>query len=418
MSPTYVATPLALLPASSYIVTEPYGVVLIIGPFNYPFQLTIFPLLAAIAAGNCVIIKPSELTQATSKLFADLVPRYLDNSAISVVEGAVEETSILLKQPIDFIFFTGSEAVAKIICRAAAERLIPVVLELGGKSPVIVDNTADLLLAARRIMWGKLLNAGQSCIAPDYVYVHHTVKQEFIDLCKQQIIKFYGQDIKNSKDYGRIVNERHVKRLQGLLNGIKNTNEIKVGGQIDLANKYVAPTIVDTTIDSTLMTEEIFGPILPIIEYTDISTVLNYINSRPKALSLYIFSNDKNLQDRILKETSSGGMCINDVMFQYANHNLPFGGVGNSGIGSYHGKNGYLMLSHSKSILDKATWGDAPARYPPYTDGNYKLFRYIAEIYRINSSTIESVLKYVLVPIIVGVIMTKLGVSITYKSRL
>lgn len=416
MAPERVATPLALVPAESFIVKEPYGVVLIIGPFNYPIQLTVNPLAAALAAGNVAVIKPSELTPASSSLIARLLPTYLDPQALSIIQGAIPETTALLKQHFDYIFFTGSEGVGKVILRAAAEFLTPCTLELGGKSPVIVAEDADLQLAARRILWGKCANAGQSCIAPDYVYAHAKVKKELLQLLKLQTELFYGKDVKNNPDFGRIVNRSHTERLQRVLN--EHKADIVCGGDVDVENKYVAPTVLDVGTNSKVMQSEIFGPILPVIEYTDIKSVLSYINSKPKPLALYLFSSNSDLHKQVIDKTSSGGVSINDVMMHFANPELPFGGVGASGVGAYHGKHGFDVFSHSKPVLNKSRWLDASVRYPPYSNANYKLFRYVAEIYRVNSDSFNKLFKIVFWPIVAAVVAKSLGLTIGFKSNL
>ena len=417
MAPESVATPLALLPASSAIRREPFGVVLIIAPFNYPFQLTALPLAAAIAAGNTAVIKPSDMTPATSALLASLLPAFLDAKAVTVVSGGVEETTALLKQKFDYIFFTGSESVGKIVMKAAAEHLTPVTLELGGKSPTIVDATADIALAARRVSWGKYLNAGQSCIAPDYVFVHAAVHKQFTRALVEQIGTFYGADPVKSPDFGRIINERHTHRLKSLIEA--QSSDIITGGKVIIEQKYVAPMLMNSLTTSKCMEEEIFGPILPIIAYNDVNNVIDFINSKPKPLALYIFSTHSPTIDLIIDRTSSGGVTVNDSMAHFGNPNLPFGGVGASGLGgAYHGKHGYLTLSHAKSILTKSIYLDAAQRYPPYTEANLKVYRYIAQIYSINSETFQKMFKWVFLPIIIAVGLHSLGFTVTFKSKL
>ena len=359
MKPQSVSTPLALLPAKSYIVSEPFGVVLIISPFNYPVQLALMPLCAAIAAGNVAVIKPSELTPASSAILAKLIPKYMDNRAFRVVEGAIPETTALLKQKWDLIFFTGSEMVGKIVQKAAAETLTPTVLELGGKSPTIIDSNVGLELAVKRTLWGKLLNAGQTCIAPDYVYIDNKVKAKFFDLAAKQLTAFYGSDAKASGHLAKIVAPRHVERLVKILEQSKG--EVKIGGEYDLKSRYVAPTILDCkSTKSYSMNEEIFGPILPVIGYDDINEVIDYINDNPKPLALYVFSNSSKFSDEVIRRTSSGAVVTNDTLMHFTNPELPFGGVGSSGLGSYHGRFGFEAFSHKKPVLEKATWGDAP----------------------------------------------------------
>ena len=398
MKPTSYPTPASLLPGSSYVMRDPYGVVLIIAPFNYPIQLSMLPLIAAISAGNCAVLKPSELTPASSTLLATLLPKYLDPQAFQVITGAIPETTALLKERWDYIFFTGSDVVGKIVAKAAAEHMTPVTLELGGKSPVILGEDADLTLAARRVMWGKCLNAGQSCIAPDYVFVPRKLKAAFTAACVAQISLFYpNNSVATNPDFGRIVNERHTTRLAKVIDASKG--DIVAGGKYDVASKFIEPTVVAATVDSPSMQEEIFGPILPIIEYDDVSTVIDYINSKHKPLALYIFSTNSSFQNRILSATSSGGVSINDVMMHFANAAMPFGGVGNSGVGAYHGKFGYETFSHAKAVLNKSVYGDAPARYPPYTAGNAKLFRFVSELYKVNSATFSKLFKFIVLPV-------------------
>lgn len=416
MKPTHYPTPASLMPGDSYVVRDPYGVVLIIAPFNYPIQLTILPLIASISAGNCAVLKPSELTPASSALLAELIPKYMDNSAFQVVTGSIAETTALLKERWDYIFFTGSDMVGKVVARAAAEHLTPVTLELGGKSPVILGPDADLTLAARRVMWGKCLNAGQSCIAPDYAFVPVDLQKKFEEECVKVVKTFYAENPSSSPDFGRIVSERHTQRLAKLIDGAKD--QLIYGGKYDVANKFVEPTIVTATTEQPIMNEEIFGPILPIIPYENINKVIEYINSKPKPLALYVFSTKSDFNDRILKETSSGGVSINDVMMHFANANLPFGGVGTSGQGNYHGKWGYEAFSHPKAVLNKSVYGDAPARYPPYTAFNAKLFRFVAELYKVNSATFSKMFKFVVLPVIFAVLAHRAGLTIGFKSNL
>ena len=368
------------------------------------------------AAGNVVILKPSELTPATSGLMARLLPEYVDSSALKVVQGSIAETTELLKQRYDYIFFTGSENVGRVVLRAAAEHLTPCTLELGGKSPVIVAEDADLPLAARRILWGKLSNAGQSCIAPDYVFAHASIKAKLIEELKTTTAAFYGASPRTNADFGRIVNSAHTERLQRLLTA--HSKDIVFGGEVDVAARYVAPTVLNTTTAGAAMESEIFGPVLPVVEYTDIATVLQYINSRPKPLALYLFSSNADLHKAVIDKTSSGGVAINDVMAHFANAELPFGGVGTSGMGAYHGRHGFITFSHAKPVLNKSRWLDAPARYPPYTAANYRLFRYVAEIYRVNSDSFNQLFKLLFFPIVAAVLAKKLGITVGFRSNL
>jgi aldehyde dehydrogenase (NAD+) len=364
MKPRPVSTPLVAQPAKSYIRPEPLGTVLIIGAWNYPIQLTLGPLVAAIAAGNCVVIKPSELAAHSSELLAKLIPQYLDNQGICVIEGAVDETTELLQQPFDHILYTGGEAVAKIVMSAAAKHLTPVTLELGGKSPCIVDSTADIEVAAARIAWSKWTNAGQTCVAPDYLIVERSQVNKLVDTLKAKISAFYGKSIETSPDYGRIINQAHYQRLTHYL----TEQPVLVGGQVNPESRYIAPTIVvDPNPDSALMQEEIFGPILPIICVDQIAQAIPIIKQKPKPLALYLFTQDTEFEHKVVSQTQSGNVCINDGMMFLANPSLPFGGVGNSGMGQYHGKTGFDTFSHLKSIMKRANWIDPVLRYPPFS---------------------------------------------------
>lgn len=364
--PTRVKTPLYMLPAKSYIVNDPYGTILIIGPFNYPFQLVFEPLVGAIAAGNCAVVKPSELTPAVAAVTQKIIKKAFRTSYIECVTGGIETNTSLLQAGFDYIFFTGSPAIGKVVMEAAAKTLTPVTLELGGKSPVIVDNTANLKQAAKRIIWGKTVNVGQTCIAPDYLFVHEDVKAELIRELKKAIIKSYGKDAKACPSYGRIVNERHMNRLSSIL--AKDSHHIVYGGSCDMKEHYIEPTLLDgVTWDSACMQEELFGPILPILTFTDIDSVFRTINQQMKPLALYLFSRDKDLINRTLHKTTSGGVCINDVISHVANPDLPFGGVGNSGIGSYHAKESFLTFSHRKSIFENHGSLSNLLSAPPYS---------------------------------------------------
>ncbi|MEH2353502.1 aldehyde dehydrogenase [Nostoc sp.] len=348
---------------SAKIYPEPLGVVLIIGPWNYPFQLIISPLIGAIAAGNCAIIKPSEIASHTSDVIAKIIAKHFDPAYLAVVEGGVEASQKLLAEKFDHIFFTGGTAVGKIIMAAAAKYLTPVTLELGGKSPCIVDTDINLEHTVRRITWGKFINAGQTCIAPDYLLVNKTIKKDLIDGLEKSLKEFYGDNPVNSPDYARIISQKHFERLVSFL----KDGKVVIGGENQPSERYIAPTLIDNvSLEDSVMQEEIFGPILPIIEYTDIAEAIALINSRPKPLALYLFSQDKNLQKRVLQETSSGGVCINDTVMQVGVSSLPFGGVGDSGIGNYHGKASFDTFSHNKSVLQNSFWLDLKWRYAPY----------------------------------------------------
>ncbi|MCO4770005.1 MAG: aldehyde dehydrogenase family protein [Deltaproteobacteria bacterium] len=374
MEPVYTSAPLALQPGTAYIKPEPLGVVLIIAPWNYPIQLALAPLIGAISAGNCAVLKPSEVAPASSKLMAELVPKYLDTQCVRVVEGAVPETTALLEQRWDHIFFTGGERVGKIVMTAAAKHLTPVTLELGGKSPCIVHKSANLKVSARRIIWGKGLNAGQTCIAPDYILVEESIKDRFVGELKAAITDFYGTDTKASPDYSRIVSDRHFDRLVTLMQG----GNVLAGGQHDKASRFLALTLIDgVSMDAPLMQEEIFGPLLPIVTVKDMNEAVDIVTSRQKPLALYAFAGDRKTQDFILSNTSSGGVCINDTVQHFLVPGLPFGGVGTSGVGAYHGKFSFDTFSHSKGVLNKPTWVDPSVRYPPYSKGQLKITRFL-----------------------------------------
>jgi aldehyde dehydrogenase (NAD+) len=364
--PRKAALPITAQPGKATVVPEPLGVVLVIAPWNYPVQLLLNPMAAALAAGNCVVAKPSELAPACSAVLARLLPHYVDESAVVVVEGAVPETTALLEQRFDHIFFTGSTAVGKVVMAAAAKHLTPVVLELGGKSPVIVAADADLAVAARRIVWGKFLNAGQTCIAPDYVLAHRVVRDRLVEHMVDAIAEFYGPEPARSASLCRIVNTRHLERLQGLLTDHGGT--VVIGGEADPDDRYLAPTIViDPDLDSPLMQHEIFGPILPVLAVESVDDAIEFIVDRPKPLALYLFASAAETATRVTERTSSGGVCINHVVMHYLPNELPFGGVGPSGMGAYHGQSGFEALSHLKSVLRKPTWPDPSLLYPPYT---------------------------------------------------
>jgi aldehyde dehydrogenase (NAD+) len=374
--PRRVWTPLKLLPSLSHIYPEPYGVCLILSPWNYPVQLTLSPLIGAISAGNCAMIKPSEHSPATSQVLENMFKDNFPDNYIAVVQGGVNLSIALLKEKFDYIFFTGSPGVGKIVMSAAAENLVPVTLELGGKSPCIVDYNVDLGLAAKRIVSGKFLNAGQTCVAPDYLMVHTAVKNDLISEMVMNIEKFYGTDPKKSPDYGRIINHRQFDRLTRYL----KTSKIILGGATNRDDLYIAPTLMENVSwNAQVMEEEIFGPILPIFEFEDLDEVINQVNNRPRPLALYFFSRDKQNQEKILNHISFGGGCINDTVLHVANSHLPFGGVGNSGIGNYHGKAGFKTFSHCKSVLNRPFWPDIPLRFPPYK-GKIKLLKIVFKL--------------------------------------
>ncbi len=381
--PRKVSTPLALFGTSSNIHVEPKGVCLIIAPWNYPFNLMLIPLIEAIAAGNTAILKPSEITPYTAQLIDDMITELFSEDEVKVVQGEVTTSQQLLELPFNHIFFTGSPAVGKIVMKAAAKNLTSVTLELGGKSPVIIDETAHLKDAAEKLVWGKFMNCGQTCIAPDYVYVHSSIYNTFESELKKSIDKEYYKDGKvNKKDYARIVNVGHYKRVSSLLEDVVNVGgKIAFGGTAEAAENLIEPTIVtDLPNSSRVMQEEIFGPILPLIKYENIEEVINQITQKPKPLALYLFSKSKSKINKIIKEVSAGGVCINETVLHFSNHNLPFGGVNNSGIGKSHGYHGFIAFSNEKSVL-KQRIGLTAIKYfyPPYTDLKVRLTRIIAK---------------------------------------
>jgi aldehyde dehydrogenase (NAD+) len=374
MRPDRVRVPIIAAPGRATIHREPLGVALVIAPWNYPIQLLLLPMGAAIAAGNAVVGKPSELAPATSAALAQLIPEYLDNEAVAVVEGGVPETTQLLAERWDHIFYTGNGAVGRVVARAAAEHLTPVTLELGGKSPVIVDADADLKVAAKRIAWGKWLNAGQTCVAPDHLLVHERVADELIERVVAASRSFYGADPRTSDDYARIVNDRHFARLSGLVDDDGHT--IVHGGERDAEQRYLAPTVVvDVQPDAAVMGEEIFGPILPVLRVGSVDEAIARVNAGDKPLALYAFTGSSATADRIVATTSSGGVCVNATMLHLGVPGLPFGGVGESGQGSYHGAWGFETFSHRKAVLTKPTRLDPPFTYPPFGKWKERLIR-------------------------------------------
>jgi aldehyde dehydrogenase (NAD+) len=368
--PERVRTPLVVQPGKSYIQREPLGVVLIIGPWNYPVQLALVPLIGALAAGNCAVVKPSEVAPATSALLAEALPQYVDPDCVSIVEGGVAETTALLAERFDYIFYTGNGAVGRIVMEAAAKHLTPITLELGGKSPCVVDRNTDLDVAARRIVWGKFYNAGQTCVAPDYLLVHEAIEDELLGRLKQTVREFYGDDPRSSPDYGRVVNARHHRRLMTLLPG---SGEVVTGGEADEPERYLAPTILrNVSPDAPVMADEIFGPILPVLRVHSIDEAIAFVNARPKPLALYLFTQDGEVQRQVLDRTSSGGVLVNHISLHVGVPSLPFGGVGASGMGAYHGRASFETFSHRKSVLVKPTWLDPRLVYPPYTETKKK----------------------------------------------
>lgn len=358
--PRRVRTALTHFGSKGKIVPEPYGVTLIIAPWNYPFQLAIAPLVGALAAGNTVILKPSELTPNVSKVLTRMLEGLFSEELVAVVEGGVDESTALLKEPFDYIFFTGSVGVGKVVMEAAAKHLTPLTLELGGKSPCIVHKDAKIDVTARRIVWGKFLNAGQTCVAPDYMYVHSSVKEQLIEALRHEIAEQYGKEPLQNDNYVRIVSERHFERLCRFL----QDGQVVIGGNYKKDTLHIEPTILtDITWKDAVMGDEIFGPILPIVEYDKIEDVIDTIQQHPKPLALYVFSEDKAVQKQVTNNISYGGGCINDVVYHLATPYLPFGGVGSSGLGSYHGEESFRTFSHYKSILAQSTAFDMKIRY-------------------------------------------------------
>lgn len=371
--PQKLGSPIVLMPAKSRIYSEPFGNTLIIAPWNYPFQLAVSPLIGALAAGNTAIVKPSEMTPYTESLLARLIGEAFPREYVACVTGGAEVSQELLDEKFDFIFFTGSTKVGKIVAEKAAKHLTPVCLELGGKSPCIIDKNIDLKTTCRRIAWGKFMNAGQTCVAPDYLLVDRAIYPKFVAELGKTVEEFYGKNIQSSDSYARIVNEGHFNRLTGLM----DSKKIAFGGKVDKNDKFIEPTLIkDAEWTDSVMDDEIFGPLLPIIPYDSLGPVLTKIAERPKPLALYVFSKDSSFQEKILTTLSYGGACVNDCIVHLANPDLPFGGVGDSGIGAYHGRHSFDLFSHKKSVLKKPFWGDATMRYAPYTDMKLKLIRF------------------------------------------
>jgi aldehyde dehydrogenase (NAD+) len=364
MKPERVPTSKIAMPGRSYVYKEPLGVTLIIGAWNYPMHLVVVPLIGAIAAGNCAVLKPSEIAPNVSALLARYLPKYLDREAVQVVEGGVPETTALLSEKWDHIFYTGNATVGRIVMAAAAKHLTPVTLELGGKSPCIVDESANLDVTAKRIVYGKFYNAGQTCVAPDYVLVRDTVHDALVNRMSSAIREFYGDDPQRSPDFARIINERHHARLTRLLTDA----DVVAGGKTDAADRYIAPTILkNVKEDDPVMQEEIFGPILPVISVPSIDYAISFVSRRDKPLALYLFAHDKDVHERVLAGTSAGGTTINHIFLHFSVPDLPFGGVGESGMGAYHGRRSFDTFSHQRAVLKKPLIPDPPIVFPPYS---------------------------------------------------
>jgi aldehyde dehydrogenase (NAD+) len=371
-APRKVPTPMVTRPASSMRVPQPLGVVCVIAPWNYPVQLLLIPAAGAIAAGNAVVMKPSEVSSETSRVLAKIVPQYFTDKAVAIVEGGVQETTELLKQKFDHIFYTGNGAVGRVVMRAAAENLTPVTLELGGKSPTIVDASANIAVAARRIAWAKYVNAGQTCVAPDYVLAHKSIANELVEAIRTSITEFYGEDPHASKDYSRVISPKHFSRLTSLI----TSGKVAIGGQSEQAERYIAPTVlVDVDQNSAVMQEEIFGPILPVLEVGSIDEAIGFVNSRPHPLALYVFAQDNSVNEKVVAETTSGGVTVNGTIMHMTGPYLPFGGIGESGMGAYHGQSGVDVFQHLKPVLKRSTMLDAPLAYPPYTKRKFSILK-------------------------------------------
>lgn len=367
-----VTTPIAQFPSKSFIVKEPLGVVLVMSPWNYPFMLAIDPLIGAIGAGNCVVVKPASYAKNTSLVIKKLLGECFDERYVSVVLGGREENSALLEQRFDYIFFTGSVSVGKFVAEKASKNLTPVTLELGGKSPCVIDKTANLKISARRLAFGKFLNVGQTCVAPDYLLIEKSVKEEFLKYFKAEIVKMFGEEPLKNESYGKIINEKHFNRICRLI----DKDKVIFGGESDEESQKIAPTILDNvTLDDACMKEEIFAPILPVITYEKVEEAINIISKFEKPLALYLFSTDKVTINKFLNTVPYGGGCVNDTIIHLATTKMGFGGVGYSGYGSYHGKRSFLLFSHEKSIVKKSPSIDLPIRYQPYSKLKDKLIR-------------------------------------------
>lgn len=367
-----VRSSLSCFPSKARIISEPYGVCLIISPWNYPLQLAFSPLIGAIASGNTAIIKPAEYSPNTSLIIKKITDKIFNSNYIKTIIGGRDENQRLLDLAFDYIFFTGSPSLGKIVMEKAAKNLVPITLELGGKSPCLIDQTADIKLSAKRIVFGKFLNSGQTCIAPDHIFIHKDIKEEFIEEVIGVINSFYTENQESSKDYGRVINDVHFDRLSALL----DDGDIIYGGKTNKDEKFISPTLIENIKkDSDLLHSEIFGPILPIISFENIDKLLESIRRKPKPLALYIFSNSKQIQNRIISKISSGGVCVNDTIMHIVPQGLPFGGVGNSGMGAYHGKKSFETFSHQRSVLIRKNWLDITLRYPPFNKTKQSLIK-------------------------------------------
>lgn len=417
---SFIDTPVALGPGKCYLKPEPMGVILIIGAWNYPLNLSVPYAAAAIAGGNSVIIKTSEMSPSTSEVIAELFDKYMDKSCYRVIEGQVEVAKSIITFPFDKIVFTGSTQKGRLVAEAAAKNLVPVVLELGGKSPTVVDEKCDLTNAALRIAQGRFTNCGQTCIANDYVFVHKNIKEKFINLLKEKVVEFYGNDPSQSPDYSKIVNEFHCQRLKSYLDE-KHEGKVIIGGEVKIKDRYVAPTIIDSPkLDSMLMKDEIFGPILPVFEFEDIDKVIEFINRRPKPLALYYYGPKGTNYEKLKNNTSSGSLCMNESIFQFANGYLPFGGVQESGMGVVHGYAGFKELVHLKPIFEKGTNNSYPynLRYPPFTSHKKKMMGMLLSRGRLKEKTVHTAIGLIVV-LVAGAVAVKNGyVASVAKSLL
>ncbi|XP_041365280.1 aldehyde dehydrogenase, dimeric NADP-preferring-like [Gigantopelta aegis] len=408
MKPEKVKKELINIMDTCYIKSEPYGVVLILGAWNYPIQLSLLPLIGALSAGNCAILKPSEISQNCAQLIEQLIPKYLDNDCVKVVNGGVPETTALLSERFDYIFYTGNNVVAKIVMAAAAKYLTPVTLELGGKSPVYVDRNVNMEVVARRILWGKCSNAGQTCIAPDYVLCSKDVQDQLIEQLKKIIPEFYSENPVESGHYGRIVNERHFQRVKKLM----QSGTVAIGGDVKDDERFISPTVLrDVKVTDPAMQDEIFGPVLPIITVGDDNEAIDVINSREKPLALYIFSNNKRVVHNFLNRTSSGGVCVNDTLMHISIPTLPFGGVGHSGVGSYHGKFSFETFSHRRSVMERGLTLDSvnAIRYPPYTEKKLQMVSWLSS-QKVKKTGFFSFFPFVIIGTVVAFLFKALGI--------